>query len=336
MGIWPPMKPAQLFATFALLCLAFIFAGCDPDRDYTKLGTNPQPKTDGTEQALEDKAKADNANLSKVRANIQAAKKANDRQAPGKEKDVVNGELSLADNRVSNVTPDKEEAQAAEQRAELIYQGKAEEAARLYNVANKVALEEVEKRAKLEQKLQDALEQQEKERKAYLEEVDRLKAYAAKLQDAEKSKQALTLRLIGIGFIAVFGLAVGFGHIAGLRLGWVFGVIGLLFLGVAQVVALWWFKWACFGLVAAVALFCAWWVYQRHRENTLAEDLKKKETALKKLVPILDNAYESITDEQKEVKQWVETKVFGALSGVMGEPDKATIHKVRAQNAEGS
>ena len=319
---------------FLVLLLSLILLpGCDRE-EYEHLATTPQGATAPVEDAVKAKAEVDAATLSGLRANIDSARKNNGLQAPSRPREVVDKELGLAQDRLKGVKAAPVDTKAAEARAEAVYQGKAEEAQRLYAEASKQASEETAKRAAAEERLVNALERQQEERKTFLAEAQRLRDQVKKLQSAEQSKQVLTLRLIGIGFLAVFGLAVGFGQLAGLKLGWVFGVIGLLFLGCAQVVAEPWFKWACATVVGLTALGCAWWVWKRNQENTLREDLQKKADALKKVVPILDTAYENLGVEQKEILKWLDEHIFTKLSTAMNGTDKAAVHATRAEEAQ--
>jgi len=136
--------------------------------------------------------------------------------------------------------------------------------------------------------------------------------------------------------ILSFGLAWLFGNIAGVRKVAPFSAFFLLgaltCFGLAQIVGLWWFKWAVLGSVAIVLALCAWWVFRQHEAGTLKAAAEAKAAKLKDalniLVPVIDKAY---NDAEQKVKDVMDATIFKPLNDLMDGKDKATILEIKAE-----
>lgn len=280
--------------------------------------------------------------LSQVKANIDSARSSNQANPPGTPKVQVEGELSIADNRLSDVQPDPVEVAAAAQRALLVEQGKTAEAQLAYqNAAN-----DGKAQASAITKAQADRDQANKDRDAAFAARDKaVSDFAAQVEknrianqkiiddanNAATATQVHMLDLAALACLALFGLGLGFGGAAGLKLSWPFGVFSVLCFGLAQIIAQWWFMWACGGAIVIAGAAAAWWVYKHYKLGTLKEAAEAKVTqvtgVLGQMVPVLDNAYEAGDAATKAV---LDNGVFSPLSQMMNRDEKALIHTVRA------
>lgn len=276
---------------------------------------------------------------SKVLVNVQEARRANQNQPAGPNTTVVDGELGLAESRLSGVKPSAEEQLAAEQRRVLVESGKVEEARRAYDSAKadakRMSDEVVSARAAAAAADAKAAAAVEHEGRAIADATKRYNELLAAQRSEEAAAQARDLRWAAAGCLAIFLLGAGFGQLAGLRLVWPFGLIALLLFGLAQIVTQPWFMPAC-GIALLLGLAGAgYWIWQHYRAGTLAQDAKEKaekfSAVAKAVVPVLDEAYDSATEP---LKQLLDEKVFGPLSKAMHNTEaKATVHEIRAEQA---
>jgi len=157
------------------------------------------------------------------------------------------------------------------------------------------------------------------------------KANAA-LQAKETTTQQWICR--GIGFFCILaGVVAGYlGGMAGAPKAALFGLAGLGFLGLAQILGAWWFLpalgIACLLVVIAVTL---WIVKHRQDANFNAEVQAKADLAqatLGKLVPAIDATYESIIEGGDKAGKEILERIFAAAK--MEPREKAQVHQVRA------
>lgn len=152
----------------------------------------------------------------------------------------------------------------------------------------------------------------------------------ADLKDAELKTQAKTLRLIGLGLVAVAGLLL---YARQIGLAAASALAGIISLGLAQLISQPWFMPAVGGLtVLALVGFgiAAWQSYKKHtlEADAVATTQKLKET-LGVLVPAIDSAYD---DAEASVKEVLDKTVFSSLSRLMDASHKAVVKQVRASN----
>jgi hypothetical protein len=145
------------------------------------------------------------------------------------------------------------------------------------------------------------------------------------LKDAEQKKQVATCRWIGLGALALAVL------LAYLKLGeWslVSGGVGMLSLGLAQLISQPWFTTALNCALAVCAAGLAFAAWRSYRRNTLAADateqLDRLKGALTKIVPAVDSSLGALDAATRTV---IET----ALSRAMDEDHKKLIKEIRAR-----
>lgn len=283
--------------------------------------------------------------MSEIRANVQNARSFNQDNPEGIPKEKVDGELAIADSKLSQSEPDPMELAAGQARALLFQQGKTEEARAAYAKAvddGKALSAEliVAKKA-----TEDAIAERDAARERELTVIKNYKKivednkleYEKKikaLNDATQRAQVKTLTYAAIGFWVLFGLGLGFGGPAGLKLTWPFAALGTLCLGLAQLVAQVWFMWACAVAVLVALVVAGLWVWNHYKLGTLKQDAEDKAAKLanltKQLVPALDSAYKNAKDTQKQL---LDSLIFNTLSDAMNREEKALVHQIRAETS---
>ena len=155
-----------------------------------------------------------------------------------------------------------------------------------------------------------------------------LRKQLADMQDAEQRKQVAWLRWVGFGAVGLAAL------LAYLRnpLGMAVGGIGLLALGLAQLIAQPWFSLAL-QIGAVIGLVgLGWAVVHAYRKGTLADKLERERlrmsSTLPKVVATLDKAYEEADEARRKL---LDDTIFSALSRKMDADEKKLIHEVRAK-----
>ena len=341
------------FLILALFC--FTFTGChfwpskaEPGGKPTQ-ATELNVATDNTTQAISaaDAAQAikdskTNELLGKVKANVISAKTSNLGNPEGIAKIKVDGELTVAEQRLSGVAVDQVEVAAAATRDLLVEQGKLSEARKAYD---KAADEGKEKAKELEQaNIDTALAISERDLARSKEIAAKLayeaamvknqEAFNKQLEDAHNEvmkDQVHTLNLVGAGCMLLFALGLGFGGPAGLKMTWPFGLLGLFAFGLAQIVGLWWFKWAMATILAIIVCVAAWWIWQQYHRGVLHQKMTEKanqlQGVLSEVVPVLDKAYENAESTTKEL---LDKTIFDPLSKKLDKSDKSLVHVIRA------
>jgi hypothetical protein len=281
-------------------------------------------------------------NEGKVLANVQAAKASNASQPPSHATTVVDGELGIAEQRLSGTQVDLAEKAAAAERAALVMSGKVEEARKAYETSKSEATESA-KAVALAQA--DALQKKQESEAARQHEKDTILKFQAEilkdsqdterkfneLKSAEAKAQALWLRILAGVCLIIFLAGTGFGQLAGAKIVWPFGVASLLLFGLAQIVTKTWFLWATGGVLAVLAGVMGWWIWQHYKQGDLLKATKEKEVKLREVasavVPVLDKAY---TTADASVKAWLDEHIFNTLNKNMDASAKATVHEIKA------
>lgn len=303
--------------------------------------TNATSKADEAQS----KVNAENqATLEKVKANVISARKSNQENPDGLPKVKVDSELGVAESHLSSVKPDPVELAKSAANALLVEQGHTEEARRAYQKAmddGKAQSAELVK-AKLES--EKAAAERDVARAAELKAQDEYKAQMIKnqvefnrrlkeAQDLAMQEQVKGLNWASFACIVVFGLGLGFGGPAGLKITWPFAVISALCLGLAQLVAIAWFKWACLGAIIVALGVCGWWVWSRYKMEAQRDEAEDKagklNSVLTSVIPVLDKAYENGEQTTKDV---LDKAVFQPLSEKMNRDEKSLIHTIRASD----
>ena len=162
-----------------------------------------------------------------------------------------------------------------------------------------------------------------------------LRKETAALRAKETTTQQWTCRGIGLLCLVAAGLAAYFGGLLALPKAGMLGIAGLGFMALAQVLGAWWFLPAV-GSVSLLAVIAVaiWIVKHRQDANFAAETLAKAELAkstLAKIVPVIDQTYDALTNGASNAGQAVLTNLFATLSKEMNSNEKAVIHTVRAE-----
>lgn len=153
-----------------------------------------------------------------------------------------------------------------------------------------------------------------------------------KLNDLIRSRQVWLFNIAGAALLAACGLAAYLNRVQWAML---LGAFGLFCLGVAQLVGLSWFKYAVFGIGVAgfVAIVIALILEHKKHSAHMSVDKEAEDyyNVLKKVVPVLDNAYKNADGE---IKTWYDKHILESLRGKFNDPDKALIHTIRADNKQ--
>ncbi len=204
-------------------------------QDSTAVGQAQNATTAAQQQAAEAQAKVDakvKEIAGQVRANVQAASRANEDQAPGNPTTIVRGELGIADQRLSTVPPDPAEVAEIAKREALVKSGEVAAAQVAYKDAASRAdqanqqlaslqtakdqaiverdaarareLAESKRFAELTQKNADDFDKKWKEREAAVQKIVEDERSGL----AKKTQFYLTMGCYGLGVLCVIGAAV--------------------------------------------------------------------------------------------------------------------------------
>lgn len=318
--------------------------------EATQLGTAVSAEDEAKRKADEAAAELERQNkklLSELKSNVVFAREANQSNPIGNPKTVVEGELSIAEGRLSGVEADALELAAARARELLVEQGRTAEARTAYEKAAQKGEQQAKEleaarieTARANQERDDAraatlsaIQEYTKKMEENQVEFDK-KLKAA--QDKVAADQIRALNIAGAACLVLLGLGVGFGGPAGLKMTWPFGVIALMCFGLAQILGLWWFKWAILAAVLIVLAVVGWWVWNQFKLGTLKEKATEKATAfnslLQQVIPVLDKAYENAEQSGREL---LDKTVFEPLSKKMNREEKSLIHTLRANAIAG-
>ena len=316
------------------------------------------PVTEAADKAKNATDKADKARAAQlaaitktegmIKANVEDARDANNGNPDGHPKTIIAGDLGVVTNYLKDVPADLVEVAAVLRRRALVEQGKTAEAMAAYDEASAEA-DALADQLKLARANADKLQHERDVATAaandatqkYIKDAEAAqKAHEAevnRLQSAVRRKQVLYLNIAGAALVLLFGLGVGFGGVAGARIAWPLGVIGVLCFGLAQLVSQWWFMWACAGVGLIGLGLAGWWVYSHYKLNNLHQALAVKSSqlqgALGDVIPVLDHAYDNADQAAKEL---LDKLIFEKLSCKMDASTKGVIHQVRANIATSS
>jgi len=244
------------------------------------------------------------------------------------------------------VQPSDADKAAALERVNLIVTGQKDAAEKAYADAKKESEERLVTLASLQEQLAASKAEEAKAQIAAQAEressaakvqsaIDAMRqSYESQLQatrDAERTKQVRYLNMGGLVSLLVFGLAVGFGGLPGLKVGWIFALLSVVCFGLAQIVAQWWFMWAVLGACIAVLIALAVWAYIHYKQGNLKAAAEQKASAFEAMaqdiVPTLDGAYDAADAATKKV---LDDTIFSKLSALMDKSTKSLVHLVRA------
>lgn len=347
---------ALLSATACSLTLPWLAKPTAQPNQTARLGTAAAATTAATTKADTAAATVDTKLAerdAKLRANVDAAKAANQDNADGPAKVEVDGELGVAQSRLVDTPADPAELAAAASRKLLVESGKTAEARASYAAAaadgKKLTADLATAKAERDQAQRDrdaARAAEEKTRTDFLAQLEQNRLSNQHALDALNEqhrkdlaaahnevlrKQVFYLNIAGGVCLLVFAVAIGFGGLAGARVGWPFALFGPLCFGLAQIVSQPWFLWACLGVVVIAVGVAIWWVWKHYRLGTLQADTEKKaaqlQTVVHDVVPVLDRAYESADDATKKL---LDSAIFSPLAEKMDTAAKNVVTAARA------
>jgi hypothetical protein len=352
------MKTASLLPLLLLFGVTLSSSGCnfwpfksDPLKpggqasEASRLGSALSTEDEAIKKASEAASEVERQNdklLSELKSNVVFAREANSGNPEGNPKAVVDGELSIAEGRLSGVEADALELAAARARALLMGQGRTAEARSAYEKAAQRGEQQAREleaarieTAKANQERDDARAATLTAVQEYTQRMEQNRAeFDRRLkaaQDKVAADQIRALNVAGAVCLVLFGLGIGFGGPAGLKMTWPFAVIALMCFGLAQILGLWWFKWAILTAVLVVLAVVVWWVWNQFKLGTLRENAQTKadsfNSLLQQLIPVLDKAYENAEQSGKDL---LDRTVFEPLSKKMDREEKSLIHSLRA------
>jgi hypothetical protein len=249
-------------------------------------------------------------------------------------------ELALMIARYRDVPVSPAHAEAAAARVSAWAEGRETEAkamtqAAMVDVEVFVSRVLAEKSARIEAEKREA-----ESRAASALEIAKLKQA---VQDAQNATMKRTAWAIVLGSLACIGLSLAYVVLSPNKLSALTGagpaaIVGLLGLGLAQLITRPWFMPAC-GVTAALgASALAWWAYQKHKEGRLAAELQAKATlaqsTLGKVVPAIDDLFDQTRKGAVTSASAVFDALFERLSKDPGKKmtpeEKQQIHMTRA------
>lgn len=165
----------------------------------------------------------------------------------------------------------------------------------------------------------------------------------AQLQDDLRKAKDATMRrtawAIVIGSLGAIGLSLAYVLISpnkwtALQGAGPIAVVGILGLGLAQLITRPWFMPACAGVAVIGLGAILWWARSKYREGKLEEAIKAKadlaQSTLAKIVPAIDDVYEQAVKGGIHGGKEVIDALLARLSGRMDKAEKAEIHATRA------
>lgn len=277
--------------------------------DATPLGNAQNTATLAQQQAAEAQAKLDakvKEIAGQVRANVQAAAKANEDQVPGNPTVIVRGELGIADQRLSSVPVDPVEVAETAKREALVKSGEASAAQAAYKDAASRADQANQQLASLTTAKDQAIVERDAARTRELAESkrfsdltlanandfekkwkDRETAVNKIIEDerndvAKKTQFYLTMGCYGLGVLCVIGAAVrtymavqtmGVGLVSAAKSAGTLGLFAALFFALGRLTSQPWFWWAC-GIVLVITVIgvVAIFVIDAKKTKALAQD----------------------------------------------------------------
>lgn len=158
----------------------------------------------------------------------------------------------------------------------------------------------------------------------------------ADLKNETLRRTAWTIVLVSLGIIGVSVVAIVLSpnKLSALMSAGPAALVGVLGLGLAQIVAQPWFKWACGGVAIVATAAGIWWMIRQHQKGSLDRALAEKaalaESTLGKLVPAIDDTIKHARSTAETEGERLLKDLLGKLSGKMDGKEKALIHSVRA------
>jgi hypothetical protein len=365
-NVWDPVCTYFDMKTALLAALLLTLSGCNLFRS-TPPPPEPQSKpgekrplaaatlatdtaTSTADAAAVTAAKKDADRDAKLKANVVTARTENQKNPEGFPKTIVEGELSTAESRLADVKTDPVELAAAAQRRALVESGRAEEARQAYSKASDEAKKNAQELTKAQEELRLATLARDKARAdekaaidSYTAQMEANRVAAAATQAALISKHSQELdkerrrffNYIGYALIAaaIVCILIGaFSVYTKIQTGDVLKavVIGAVWAGAGGVLIAFawtinqpWFKWVVVGggvlAAAGLVIYLITEYNDAQAKKTRLVEANEAEDTLSRVMTVLDTALPENSD------------VFGKLSSLLNDSNKALIHELRAE-----
>lgn len=279
---------------------------------------------------------------SKVLANVNAAREANQSNPEGHPKETVDTELEVAQSRMADVVPDPAETLIAAQRRASFAAGRASEAKASAEKSSAEAKQAVAEIATAREAAVQAIKARDEARAA---EATARANFVAQLEANRKANQAAIdkardeerkemTRLITYGLLAIAGIAILVGAFLvyskiqtgdipkAILVGAVFGGAAAVAAACAWTINQPWFKYVIWGSailgVAAVIFYLQSEMHEARQKKQRSVEADEAEDTLARIMTALDKLPEG-------------EGLFTALSGTMNDDNKALLHELRAE-----
>jgi|GEM_PF-1698145 len=141
-------------------------------------------------------------------------------------------------------------------------------------------------------------------------------------------EQTRWLYAAGVALLIGFGIAVIFGHLAGLSYGWPLAALGAGCFGLAQTIS---HPYFVPGFTALCVIGLCYGLYLTTTQRGKSRKKHSESQMLETLVPVLDRAYEAANEDLRRV---LDRNIFDPLSTLFTPEEKATVHAIRADQAK--
>ena len=297
---------------------------------------------------------AESIRLSKLKVNVTSASGAVDQG----NKPVAQGELSIAKSRLVDVTPDPEEQIESARRAQLVAEGKTEQAKEAYGEAVVMASEKSAEIGRLEQKLTiatlDAEKAREEAQAALTKASDAQASVTAQIKDAvaqedariaaeTRAWQVNAANLAGGGlFVAALGLAaccflLPVASTIFKKSAFVAGIGCAACFALARFLSSPWFDYAwkitAGALIVAGIGWAAWELRQAIKRSQAARKAADNAMVAEKIIPVLDNYYKHVASPEAIKDMDKPGGLWDALDDLGGDYD-ASVKRIKAEQAE--
>lgn len=278
---------------------------------------------DEAAQAAAAAAKAQAERDSKLVASMEVVDRQNKAAPKSPQQIIIEAEITFSLRLLGSVAVSPEDRAAAAERETLFAQGRADEARKLYADASakadalnaQIAAANAQRDAALaraSEEITKAAQALAAQQAKHLADMEKLQtAHRQDLADARSEvlrDQVAWFNRIGAGCEAAALLIVAgcffFGGLVALRkfgpIALFLGVAGLLCFGMAQIVGLPWFKWACLAAVLIVVVWVGVFLYRHYKQGDLKAEV---ETRAAKIKGVLGDVVGGVEDVRKALKE---------------------------------
>lgn len=282
---------------------------------------------DEAAQAAAAVAKAQAERDSKLAASMEVVDRQNKAAPKSPQQIIIEAEITFSLRLLGSVAVSPEDRAAAAERETLFAQGRADEARKLYADASakadalnsQIAAANAQRDAALARaseeitKAAQALAAQQAQHLADMKAKDAahknaLDALRNEMNNQVMRDQVAWFNRIGAGCegaaILIVGLCFAFGGLVALRkfgpIALFLGVAGLLCFGLAQIVGLWWFKWAVLSAVLVAVVWVGVFLYRHYRQGDLKAEVDARAAKIK---GVLGDVVGGVEDVRKALKE---------------------------------